>query len=145
MITTSFLILKYALSKTGIIIIDPKDYQKIEFGQPDSNFDITPFEHEWDGTGKAQLRLYSNSYTTLYHNNGPKSLEFVPNTPLGRGLALNYITYLEEKKLASMAKQLILEGQPFQFPWGVGVTKAQDAKRFIITAGNRTIAPESQD
>jgi hypothetical protein len=45
---------------------------------------------------------------------------------------LNYITYLEERKLASIAKRLIIEGQPFEFPWGVGIKKAQNAKRFIM-------------
>jgi hypothetical protein len=88
-------------------------------------------DYDWDASQKETLVLSKYSHLTFYHNNGLKYLEFVPNTPLGRGLAMNYITFKEQKKLDSMAKQLTTEGEPFAFPWGVGIKKAQDAKRFI--------------
>lgn len=152
MITTSFIILKYALT-SGPSIVLPTDCENIECGEAmESNSPAAPFIpfHDdkifnWSGSSKLELRIYKNKSWTFYYNYGPKNLQFVPNTALGRGLALNYITSLEEKKLASMAKQLTIEGQAFEFPWGVGVTKAKDAKLFIITAGNGGVAPESQD
>jgi hypothetical protein len=151
MITTSFIILKYALT-SGPSIVSPTDCESIECGEAmESNSpaaDFIPFDDDkifnWSGASKLQLRIYKNKSWIFYYNYGPKNLQFVPNNPLGRGLALNYITHLEEKKLASMAKQLIIEGNPFHFPWGVGVTKAQEAKLFIITVGNGTVVPESQ-
>ncbi len=149
MITTSFLILKYALSKTGIIIVGEAEwdvmslpyrkYDRVLFEKSDHellHYDDNYLFHDWNGTQKETLCLYQGPQCTFYHNNGSKSFQFVPNTPLGRGLALNYITFKEQKKLASMAKQLTTEGEPFEFPWGVGIKKAQDAKRFIINVGN---------
>jgi hypothetical protein len=149
MITTSFIILKYALT-TGPFIVG-SDYDKVECGTHDQKtHDLIPYDdnhlrYDWDASQKETLVLSKSSHLTYYHNNGLKSLEFVPNTPLGKGLALKYITFIEQKKLASMAKQLTTEGEHFEFPWGVGIKKAQDAKRFIINAGNGTVAPESQD
>ena len=135
MITTSFIILKYALT-TGPFIVG-SDYDKVECGTHDQKtHDLIPYDdnhlrYDWDASQKETLILSKSSSLTFYHNTNLKSLEFVPNTPLGRGLAMNYITFIEQKKLASMAKQLIIEGEPFEFPWGVGIKKAQDAKRFI--------------
>ena len=149
MITTSFIILKYALT-TGPFIVG-SDYDKVECGTYDQKtHDLIPYDdnyldYDWDASQKETLVLSKYSHLTFYHNNGLKYLEFVPNTPLGRGLAMKYITFIEQKKLASMAKQLTTEGEHFEFPWGVGIKKAQDAKRFIINAGNGTVAPESQD
>jgi len=145
----TFIILKYALT-TGPFIVG-SDYDKVECGTQDQKtHDLIPYDdnyltYDWDASQKETLILSKSSSLTFFHNNNLNSLEFVPNTPLGRGLALNYITHLEERKLASIAKQLIIEGQPFEFPWGVGIKKAQDAKRFIITAENGSVAPESQD
>jgi hypothetical protein len=135
MITTSFIILKYALT-TGPFIVG-SDYDKVECGTHDQKtHDLIPYDdnyldYDWDASQKETLVLSKSSHLTFYHNNGLKYLEFVPNTPLGRGLAMNYITFKEQKKLDSMAKQLTTEGEPFAFPWGVGIKKAQDAKRFI--------------
>lgn len=138
--TTSFLILKYALSKTGIIIIDPENCEEIECGYFDSDQEFIAFDedtlHNWESYQKIRLGVYKKS-SNYYYNHGPKSLEFVPNTLLGRGLALNYITYLEKKKLASMASELIIDDVPFKFlPGGPRLKKAILAENFIMSLAN---------
>jgi hypothetical protein len=116
-----------------------RKYDKVLFEKSDSNHELLHYDdnylfHDWNGTQKETLCLYQGPQCTFYHNNGLKSLEFVPNTLIGRGLALNYITHLEEKKLASMAKQLIIDDAPFKFlPRGPRLKKAKLAENFIMS------------